>query len=125
MYTSYVESDSSILEPSGPTLHLLGLCTGLLPAAVASVARDTNELIQFGLEIVVIAFRLAHELKLRSKHIEDAPGCWSYTIPGNTAEQLQDILERFHRAHVVHSRAISLDTAAHGYRRSLLTGNVT
>ena len=69
MHTSDVESDSSILEPSGSMLHLLGLCTGSLPAAVASVARNTNELFQSGTEIVVIAFQLAHELKIRAKHI--------------------------------------------------------
>ena len=106
IHNSYVESDSSILQPSGSALHLLGLCTGLLPAAVASVARDTNDLVKYGLEIVVIAFRLAHELKTRARKIEDAPGCWSYTIPGKTAAHLHEILKRFHRAHVVHPRAV-------------------
>ena len=85
----------------------MGLCTGLLPAAVAASARDTGDLIQYGLEIVAVALRLAHELKMRAKRIENAPGCWAFTMVGITAEQLQEILERFHKAKVVCSTASS------------------
>ena len=81
-------------------MHILGLCTGLLPAAAAAVARDTSELITFGLEIVAVSFRLAHELALRSRRIEETPGSWGCTIMGVTGEKLQAILDQFHQAQV-------------------------
>jgi len=55
----------------------------------------------YGLEIIAIAFRLAHELNLRAERIEEAPGCWAYTMVGFTCMQLQKTLEKFHKVKVV------------------------
>ena len=78
----------------------IGLCTGLLPAAAAVVARDTSHLLQYGLEIVAITFRLIHEVFLRSSRVEKEPGAWSYTLVGVTHEQTQAILDDFNHAEV-------------------------
>lgn len=72
----------------------------MLPAAAATVAKDTSELLKYGLEIVAIAFRLAHDITLRSKRIEEAPGSWAYSIVGATAEESQAILDDFNSAQV-------------------------
>ena len=78
----------------------VGLCTGLLPAAAAVVARDTSQLLQYGLEIVALTFRLIHEVFLRSLRVEKEPGAWSYTLVGITYEQTQPILDDFNQAEV-------------------------
>lgn len=81
-------------------MHVLGLCTGILPAAVAAVARNTDELLKFGIEIIAIAVRFGAELTARSKKIEEAPGSWAYTIVGVTAEESQAIIDGFHQNQV-------------------------
>lgn len=86
---------------------MLGLCTGLLPAAAAVVANDISELLKFGLEIIATSVRLAHEITLRSMHIEEAPGSWAYTIVGVTAEESQAVLHRFHQTQVCFCTAIN------------------
>lgn len=79
---------------------MLGLCTGLLPAAAAAVAKDLNELLKYGLEIIAVAVRLAQEITLRSTRIEKTPASWAYTIVGATVEDSQAVLERFHQTQV-------------------------
>ena len=79
---------------------MLGLCTGLLPAAVAAVAKNTEELMKFGLEIVAIAVRLADGFTTRSKRIEGAPGSWAYTIVGVAADEAQAVIDGFHQNQV-------------------------
>lgn len=76
-------------------MTLVGLCTGLLPAAAAVVAQDTSQLLRYGLEIVAISFRLTHEIVLRSRIVETEPGSWSYTIVGVKHEQAQAILDDY------------------------------
>ena len=73
---------------------------GGLPAIAAAVATDTSQLLQYGLEIVTITFRLIHEIVLRSKRVETEPGSWSYTIVGVKHEQAQAILDDFNNDQV-------------------------
>ena len=83
-----------MLGSSESTTHL-GLCTGLLPAAAAVVAGNTSQLLQYGLEIVAISFRLTHEIILRSRRVETEPGSWSYTVVGIKHEQAQAMLDDY------------------------------
>ena len=79
---------------------MLGLCTGLLPVAAAAVAKDINELLKFGLEIIAISVRLAQEITLRSMRIETTSASWAYSIVGATVEESQAVLEKFHQNQV-------------------------
>ena len=78
----------------------MGLCTGLLPAAAAAAAIDTNDLLSFGLEIVAISFRLTHAIIVRSSRVETEPGSWSYTVIGIKHDLLQTNLDDFNNAQV-------------------------
>src|SRR5215471_3606118 len=40
----HAENDPSILGSESEPTHMIGLCTGLLPAVAAAAARDTSEL---------------------------------------------------------------------------------
>lgn len=88
------------------TTHV-GLCTGLLPAAAAALATDTSQLLQYGLEIVAISFRLIHEIVLRSRKVETEPGSWSYTVVGIKREQAQAILDDYNKAQVIRVFTVS------------------
>lgn len=80
---------------------MLGLCTGLIPAAAAAIANNTGDLHQYGLEMVAISVRLGHGLWARSKKIEAFPGTWASSCVGATAEDIQPILDRFHEELVI------------------------
>ena len=97
-----------LLYSVGSRIHTLALCTGVLPAAILAVARDTNELVRCGVEITAIAFRLACQLALRSQRIEETPGSWAYTLIGIDASQLGIILDTFHQEQVNPKIGISL-----------------
>ena len=97
---SYAERDPSILGASNSDVVILGLCTGLLPAATAATARDTTELLKISVEVVAVAFRLALETTQRSKNIEDGPGCWGFSVINVPPEEQQAIINDFHKAKV-------------------------
>ena len=80
---------------------MLGLCTGLLPAVAAALAKTTTDLHNIGLEIVAISVRLGNAIAARSKLVEATPGTWAYTIVGATAHQTQTILDKFHAEQVI------------------------
>ena len=100
------EADPSILGCASSPVHVLGLCTGLLPATVAAAAKDTSELLRIAVEVVAISFRLGHETDVRSKRIEDGPGSWAYTIVGVAAAQCQEILDELHKTQVMSDRSL-------------------
>ena len=87
--SSYAEEDPSILgSEDDPTQVLL------------VAARDTSELAKIGKEIISITFRMAHEIILRMKLIEDTNLSWAATLVGKTPEQVQPVLDEFHEAQV-------------------------
>ena len=86
--------------PTNSKVHIVGLCTGLLPAAAAFMAIDAAGLFRYGLEMVAISVRLGFEIKARSKRVEDTEGSWAYSIVGATAADSQPILDSFHERNV-------------------------
>lgn len=82
-------------------MKILGLCTGLLPAAVAAVARSTDEILEFGQQVIAVSIRLAKEIVSRSEYLEGGIGSWGYTIVGADAASLQAILDAFHHNQVL------------------------
>ncbi|CAD6567566.1 MAG: hypothetical protein ASARMPREDX12_000532 [Alectoria sarmentosa] len=86
-----------IFEDPETAVHSLGLCMGLLPAAVAAVSRNTEDLLKFGLEILAISVRLTEGIRSRSQKIEAIPGTWAYTVVGAGTEDSKAILDDFHQ----------------------------
>lgn len=96
----YAEEDPSILGSEQDPVQALAFCTGLLPAAALVAARDTSELFDIGIEIISITFRMAHEIIRRMKLIEDTKRSWAITVVGKTPDQVQPILDEFHKVQV-------------------------
>ncbi|KAJ0418711.1 hypothetical protein BJY00DRAFT_175444 [Aspergillus carlsbadensis] len=92
-----VENDPSLLGASSKVMAL-GLCTGLLPAAALAGSKNIADLISISVETIAICFRLALELYRRTRRIEGLPGHWAYTVLGVSAQDMDTILEDFHRA---------------------------
>ncbi|KIA76012.1 polyketide synthase [Aspergillus ustus] len=92
-----VENDPSLLGASSK-VTALGLCTGLLPAAALAGSRNISDLVSISVDTVAICFRLALELYRRTRHIEEVPGHWAYTILGIPAREMETLLEDFHRS---------------------------
>ncbi len=100
MAVSYAQNNPRIFDDPETAIHSLGLCIGLLPAAVAAVSRNTEDLHKFGLEIVAISIRLMEEIRSRSQQIEAVPGTWAYTVVGAGTEDTKGFLHDFHQAQV-------------------------
>ena len=84
----------------GSPLHILGLCTGLLPAAAALISSNVTDLFTYGLEMVAMSIRMAHELSVRSEMVDETPGSWAYSLVGATASEIEQTLKSFHKAQV-------------------------
>lgn len=101
-----MQSNPRILENPETAVHSLGLCTGLLPAAVAAVSRNIEDVHKFGLEIVAISIRLMEGLRSRSQQIEAAPGTWAFTVVGAGAEDSKAVLDDFEQAQVLNPSCV-------------------
>ena len=95
-----MQRNPRVFEDSKTAVHSLGLCTGLLPAAVAAVSRNVEDVHKFGLEMVAISVRLMESIRNRSQQIEAVPGTWAYTVVGAGAEDSKAVLDDFHQAQV-------------------------
>lgn len=81
-------------------IHVLGFCTGEIPAAIAVAARNTSELYQLSIEAVHIIFRFAREDWRRTMLVDETNGSWATTIVGVTPDAVQAILDQFHHSQV-------------------------
>lgn len=73
----------------------MGVCIGLLAAAVASFAESSAHIVTLGLECVAMSFRIGLHLRRRSRLVEDSPKSWGCTIVGMNPDSLQRRLDRF------------------------------
>jgi len=81
-------------------MTILGLCVGMLPATIGAAARDVAELVELGIGFTPMIARLAALSSERPRQIESAPGCWGYIVRKLPSEDLQKILDEFHKATV-------------------------
>ena len=98
--TRYAEEDPSILGSTENPIHVLGFCTGEIPAAVAVAARSTTELYQLSVETVHIIFRFARDCWRRTVLVDQTNGSWATTLVGVTPGEVQTILDEFHHSQV-------------------------
>ncbi|RFU33276.1 hypothetical protein B7463_g3074, partial [Scytalidium lignicola] len=94
----HIENNPSLLGSTSSPVRIIGLCTGLLPAAALAAARDLHDLIKLGIEILAVLFRLSLEITRRSRQIEEAPGCWGFVVTGTSAQDQQNIIDEFHKS---------------------------
>ncbi|KIX00034.1 uncharacterized protein Z518_10961 [Rhinocladiella mackenziei CBS 650.93] len=94
----YAHMDPQLLGTNRKQIHMLGLCTGLLPAAAASVAQTTAELFDLSLVILALTVRCAAQILHRSRSIDDAPrtSTWGYLVTSMPAEKQQELIDKFH-----------------------------
>ncbi|KAK8016787.1 polyketide synthase [Apiospora rasikravindrae] len=90
------EDEPAILHAESQT-HGIGVCIGLLAAAVAATATTARDVVRLGLECVAISFRLGIELWRRTRSVEDSPESWACTFVGIDAAQVQERLDLFNR----------------------------
>lgn len=95
------DEDESVLEkvPSSTT-YLVGLCTGMLPAAASAFASSTTQLLELAPGIVCISLRLGLEASRRSAQIEKSSKSWATIVPGVPLQDQKDALHRFHHVYV-------------------------
>lgn len=74
---------------------MLGLCTGLLPAAAAATAGSMGELLELGPEILKVSLRLALEADHRSAQLEQSKESWAFVVPGVLTAQVQEAIDTF------------------------------
>jgi hypothetical protein len=81
-------------------VYVLSLGASLLSAAALAAARNVNELCKISLETISITFRLELELRQRSVQIDATPGNWARTVSGFSGEEMQKLLDKFHKTKV-------------------------
>lgn len=95
---SHSENDPSVLEAKPPSkIYIIGLCTGLLPAAAAATAKSAGELLQLAPSIIRIALRLSLEVDRRSSWIEETTQSWASIVPGIPVNEQLSALDDFHK----------------------------
>lgn len=85
---------------SSSTTYLVGLCTGMLPAAALASASSVNQLLELAPEIACISLRLGIEASRRSAQIEKSHESWATLVPGIPLQEQKEILQRFHQVYV-------------------------
>ncbi|KAK8007466.1 hypothetical protein PG989_001456 [Apiospora arundinis] len=90
------EDEPAILSNENQT-HGIGVCIGLLAAAVAATATTARDVVHLGLECIAISFRLGIELWRRTQSVEYSPESWACTFVSIDAEQVQQRLDLFNQ----------------------------
>ena len=98
---SHGESDESQDEANTSSkIYLVGLCTGMLPAAAMAVSNSTSQLLKIAPEIVCVSLRLGLEASRRSAQIEKSCESWATIVPGMAPQAQQEALDNFHQTYV-------------------------
>ena len=79
---------------------MVGLCTGLLPAAAAAVAQSPADLFDVCLFILGLVLRLGSEIEQRSRLIDHTEGSWGYLVTSMSAQRQQELINDFHEEQV-------------------------
>lgn len=94
-------NDERIFEdhPSSTT-NLVGLCTGMLPAAALAVTTSPSQLLRQAPDVVRVVLRLGLEARRRSAQIEPSRESWATIVPGIAPQEQQKALDLFHKEKV-------------------------
>ena len=102
-YIAEVERPNSQLDASGKqVLETVGVCSGLLPAAVVATSATTSELIENGVSAIRLAFRIACRSAIYGHCYTGGKGnngSWTLIVKGLDRAQAEEKLENYY-AHV-------------------------
>ncbi|KAL8737909.1 MAG: hypothetical protein Q9181_001246 [Wetmoreana brouardii] len=91
------EKTPKLLDPEAEApVYVLGLCTGMLPAAAVMVTKSMTELLDVGPEMVCVALRLAAVASFRSVQLENSDDNWAVAVMNMSAFDHQKILDNIH-----------------------------
>ena len=95
------DNDENFIDfiSTSPT-YLVGLCTGMLPAAALAFSNSSTQLLELAPKIVCVSLRLGLEAARRSAQIESSNESWAVVVPGVGLQEQREILLRFHHVHV-------------------------
>ena len=96
---SIVENDPRVLCSFG-TVHLLGLCTGLLLAAAAATADTVQALLDLAPKIISLPLHLSLYAHERLQDIEPSVDGWTMVLSDMNATDAREKLDRFHANNV-------------------------
>ncbi|RYP44080.1 hypothetical protein DL768_009425 [Monosporascus sp. mg162] len=91
----HVGVDAAILN--NPSSTVVGLCAGVLPAAVCALSKGLQDVLEMGVKMVSLAFHSAAALGRRSYAIENSKGYWGYTLINIPTSTIETTIEQFHR----------------------------
>ncbi|KAI9876882.1 MAG: hypothetical protein M1830_005404, partial [Pleopsidium flavum] len=91
----HAEKYPHILQSSSDII-LLGLCTGLLPAAAAATTTSLSGLLKLAPDIVCVSLRVGLLASRRSTQLERSMESWAIMVSGVPASELQKVLQEFH-----------------------------
>lgn len=98
--SSYAENDPNILGSGSSKPHILGFCVGLIPASIAALSSNSNDVYRYGIRILPAYFRLTLETKRRSRSIEEGCGSWATLVIGLPPKDQQVIVSEFNESQV-------------------------
>ena len=96
---SYPQSTS----PSCPSVHLLGLCTGLLAASAVASVDSLIALLPVAIEMVRVAFRTGAQVADVAERLQifsDTHESWSTVFATADVPSAEEALKSFHQEHV-------------------------
>ncbi len=96
---SHAEKYPHILQSSSDII-LLGLCTGLLPAAAAATTTSLSGLLKLPPDIVCVSLRVGLLASRRSTRLERSMESWAIMVSGVPASELQKVIQEFHARNV-------------------------
>ncbi|KAM3415775.1 hypothetical protein BST61_g9286 [Cercospora zeina] len=97
LYLIYIEQNPSHFDCL-PQSHLTALGIGLLSAAALSISSTPNDLVHFGMDAIVIAFRLGVHVHTISEHLEssrpsESRESWAYVLHNTNIADVQAELD--------------------------------
>ncbi|GKZ26314.1 type I Iterative Polyketide synthase (PKS) [Aspergillus brasiliensis] len=95
----HLEKDPNLLCAQTSKLHIVGLCTGLFPAALAATVSSPAELLPLSLLMVMISLRLAVQVDRRSRSIEASRQSWAVSVKQASAGELERVITSFNEEH--------------------------
>ena len=94
---SYFHTTSGYNDPSSS--RIIGLCTGLLAAIVASSSRTLSDLLTLGVAMVRIAFRVGVVVAGSRERLEQGPtsqASWSVAVAESSEDTMKATIKQFH-----------------------------